>query len=180
MTEEILVDDYIFERTLTHLKLISEAKMEEVKLRQAEIKEKKNLDKHLWDIVVEMHYLTQETVDEVLESYIHKEYAKVSAAEKKAKTESVRLNISEVKLDGSNSHKADVLYIKTCIANNLINADIGNKALESLPKDNALRSWTYLSEKGFLKDKIALKVLKKLVKKFPLKFEGLILPQLPD
>lgn len=180
MTEEILVDDYIFERTLTHLKLISEAKMEEVKLRQAEMKEQKKIEKHLWDIVVEMHYLTQETVDEVLESYIHKEYAKVSAAEKKAKNESVRLNIAAVKLDGSNSHKADVLYVKTCIANNLIGAEVGNKALEDLPKDKELRSWVYLPQKGLLKDKIALKVLKKLVKKFPLKFEGLILPQLPD
>ncbi len=180
MTEEILVDDYIFERTLTHLKLISESKMEEVKLRQAELKQQKNIDKHLWEIVVDMHYLTKETVDEVLESYIHKEYAKVSAADKKTKNESVRLNIAEVRLDGTNSHKADVLYIKTCIANNLITADVGKVALENLPKDGPLRSWRYVSEKGILSEKIALKVLKKLVKKFPIKFEGLVLPQLPD
>lgn len=179
MADEIQVDDYIFERTLTHLKLVSEKRIEDCKERQAKIVKETNKQIPLWDVVVEMQYLTKETVDEVLESYIDHQYATVSPAKEKGH-ESTRMSISEIKLKTDNLHKADSLFIKTCISNNFLTVDLANAIALKVPANGATRSWDYAIQKDILKEKIAHKILKKLSLKFPLKFDGLKLPEFKE
>ncbi|PCJ52421.1 MAG: hypothetical protein COA79_24025 [Planctomycetota bacterium] len=171
MSQEVNVDDYIFERTITHLKLVTNDKIEECKVRQKEMIENDGKEMSLWDIVVDMHYLTKDTVDEVLESYINQNNATVTAA--KNKVESVRLAVKDIKLKPSQAHKADVLFVKTSISNNFLTVDAGNSILEAIPKSGKERSWDYVISNGHMKEKISKKILQKLYKKFPLKFDGI-------
>jgi len=180
VADEIQVDDYIFERTLTHLKLVSEKRIEECKEKQAKLSKEKGKPVHLWDVVVEMQYLTKETVDEVLESYIDHQYATVSPAKEKGSYESGRISISDIKLKTENLHKADSLFIKTCISNNFLTLDLANAIALKVPANGSVRSWDYAVQKDILKEKIAHKILRKLSTKFPLKFEGVKLPELKD
>lgn len=175
MSQETNVDDYIFERTITHLKLITNARVEECKTRQKEMLESDNNHMPLWDIVVDMHYLTKDTVDEVLESYINQDDATVSPAS--TKVESVRMAVKDIKLKPSKAHKADILFVKTSISNNFLTIDEGNSILEATPKSGDIRSWDYAIEKGNMKEKISKKILGKLYKKFPLKFDGIRLAE---
>lgn len=181
MADEIQVDDYIFERTLTHLKLVSEKRIEECKERQIKMnKDNKGKLVHLWDVVVEMKYLTKETVDEVLESYIDHQYATVSPAREKSSYESVKMSIQDVKLKSDNIHKSDSLFLKTCVSNNFLTLDAANSVVPYVPLTGKLRSWDYIIQKDILKEKIVHKILKKLSIKFPLKFDGLKLPEFKE
>ena len=180
MADEVHVDDYIFERTLTHLKLVSEKRIEECKEKQLKMNKDKNKQVHLWDVVVEMQYLTKETVDEVLESYIDHQYATVSPAKEKGAQESVRMSIQDVKLKSDNLHKGDSLFLKTCVSNSFLVLDVANSVVPHTPQAGKLRSWDYLIQKDILKEKIVHKILKKLHTKFPLKFEGITLPEFKE
>ena len=180
MADEIQVDDYIFERTLTHLKLVSEKRIEECKDRQAKMNKDKGKQVHLWDVVVEMKYLTKETVDEVLESYIDHQYATVSPAKEKSSHESVKMSIQDIKLKSDNIHKGDSLFLKTCVSNNFLTLDAANSVVLNVPLAGKLRSWDYLIQKDILKEKIVHKILNKLSIKFPLKFDGLKLPEFKE
>lgn len=178
--DDIQVDDYIFERTLTHLKLVSEKRIEECKERQAKLTKETGKQVHLWDVVVEMQYLTKETVDEVLESYINHDLAPVTYAKEKGGPDSTRLPVQDIKIRSDNVHKADVLFLKTCVSNNLLTIDIANSVAIKVPATGKVRAWDFAIQKDILKEKIAHKVLKKLSVKFPLKFEGLILPEFKE
>ena len=179
MADEIQVDDYIFERTLTHLKLVSEKRIEDCKEKQIKMSKDQGKEIHLWDVVVEMQYLTKETVDEVLESYINHEYATVSHAKDKSH-ESGRLSVNDIKLNPGNMHKGDVLFLKTCITNNFLKLEIANSVVPHISINGKIRAWDYLIQKDILKEKIVHKILSKLSTKFPLKFEGLTMPEFKD
>lgn len=180
MADEIQVDDYIFERTLTHLKLVSEKRIEECKEKQIKMNKDKNKQVHLWHVVVEMQYLTQETVDEVLESYIDHQYATVSPAKEKSSHESVKMSINDVKLKSDNMHKGDILFLKTCVSNNFLTLDAANSVVSLVPISGKIRSWEIIIQKDILKEKIVHKILRKVHSKFPLKFEGVTLPEFKD
>lgn len=180
MADEVQVDDYIFERTLTHLKLVSEKRIEECKERQLKLNKDKNKQVHLWDVVVEMQYLTKETVDEVLESYINHQYATVSPAKEKSSHESVKMSINDVKLKSENLHKGDILFLKTCVSNSFLTLDVANSVAPNVPINGKVRSWEYIIQKDILKEKIVHKILMKLHSKFPLKFEGVTLPEFKE
>lgn len=178
--DEIQVDDYIFERTLTHLKLVSEKRIEECKQQQARLIKESGKRVALWDVVVDMQYLTKETVDEVLESYINHDFAPVTYAKEKGKADSTRMPTQDIKIRSENVHKADVLFLKTCVSNNLLTVDLANSIAVKVPVTGKTRAWDFALQKDILKDKIINKVLNKLVTKFPLKFDGVALPDLKD
>lgn len=180
MADEIQVDDYIFERTLTHLKLVSEKRIEECKAKQEKMSKDKGKPVHLWDVVVEMQYLTKETVDEVLESYIDHQYATVSPAKEKNSHDSVRMSVQDIKLNSDNIHKGDSIFLKTCVSNNFLTLAAANLVVAKVPASGKLRSWDCCIKEDILKEKIAHKILKKLHSKFPLKFNGLTLPEFKD
>ena len=175
--DDIQVDDYIFERTLTHLKLVSEKRMEECKARQVTLMKESGKQVHLWDVVVDMKYLTKETVDEVLESYINQGLAPVTHAAPTNTGESARIPVQDIKLRSENLHKADILFLKTCVSNNLLALDIANSVAIKVPKTGKVRAWEFAVQKDILKEKIVAKVLSKLYAKYPLKFEGVALPE---
>jgi hypothetical protein len=127
-----------------------------------------------------MQYLTKETVDEVLESYINHEYATVSPAKEKTSHESVKIPIQEIKLKSDNLHKGDSLFLKTCVSNNFLTLDLANSVVPNVPLQGKLRSWDYLIQKDILKEKIVHKILQKLSIKFPLKFDGVKLPEFKE
>jgi len=163
------VNDYIFERTVTHLKLVSVKKMEECKKRQLYIRDKEKRTVSLWELVVEMDFLTKETVDEILESYINQDYANVS---KDAPVEEILSKRGEsAVLPPTGVRRQDVIFVKTCVSNKLISAFQANDILDKIKEDPSLKSWEIVKAEEIIKPRMVTKVLSKLQEKFPDKFQ---------